>query len=81
MNALVIDPRAEQDRLEALHALDILDTPAEEAFDRLTQMAAELFDTPIDLISLVDEARQWFKSKVGLDATETDRSFSFCAHL
>jgi signal transduction histidine kinase len=68
----------EQKRLGALRAFNILDTPAEEAFDRVTQMAAELFDTPIALISLVDATRQWFKSKVGLEPLETPREVAFC---
>jgi signal transduction histidine kinase len=68
-------------RLEALKSMDILDTPAEEAFDRITRMAAELFDTPIALISLIDATRQWFKSKVGLyHPPETPRDVAFCHH-
>lgn len=70
--------RLERGRIEALRTLNILDTPAEEAFDRITRMAAELFDTPIALVSLVDETRQWFKSKVGLDPPETPREVAFC---
>ena len=70
--------RLEEARLEALQSLEILDTPAEEAFDRITRMAAELFETPIALISLVDASRQWFKSKVGVDPPETPRDVAFC---
>lgn len=70
----------EQERLLALQAMKILDTPAEESFDRLTRIAAAIFDVPIALVSLVDEDRQWFKSRVGLEVSETDRSISFCAH-
>lgn len=67
-------------RLEALRSLDILDTPAEERFDRLTRLARRLFDVPIALVSLVDQDRQWFKSAAGLDVRETDRDIAFCAH-
>ena len=67
-------------RLGALRDCDLLDTPPEAAFDRLAALAADLFDTPIGLVSLVDEDRQWFKARVGLDETETPREWSFCAH-
>jgi diguanylate cyclase (GGDEF)-like protein len=60
--------------------LDILDTPPEERFDRLTRVARRLFDTPIALMSLVDADRQWFKSRPGLDFPQTPREHSFCAH-
>ncbi|MBS7691183.1 hypothetical protein I0E98_14865 [Pseudomonas lalucatii] len=67
-------------RLAELRRYALLDSPAEQAYDDLTQLAAQLCDTPIALISLVDERRQWFKSRVGLDACETPREFAFCAH-
>lgn len=73
-------PENEKERLAALRALLILDTPPEQRFDRITQFAANEFDVPIVLISLVDENRQWFKSKVGLDVCETSRDLAFCAH-
>lgn len=73
-------PDDEALRLRALRALDILDTPAEERFDRLTRIAQRLFGVPIILVSLIDENRQWFKSKVGLALTETPRDVSFCGH-
>ncbi len=73
-------PEDEVLRLKALHALRILDTPADERFDRLTRIAARMFDVPTTSISLVDSDRQWFKSKQGLDANETPRQTSFCAH-
>lgn len=73
-------PRDEETRLRALRALDILDTPPEERFDRLTRIANRLFGVPIALVSLIDEDRQWFKSSVGLPATETSRDISFCGH-
>lgn len=73
-------PADEQERLTQLRALTILDTPPEERFDRVTRMAKRLFDVPISVVSIVDENRQWFKSCIGLDATETDRKISFCGH-
>ena len=73
-------PQDEQVRLEALRSLGVLDTPSEEQFDRLTRMAKRLFGVPIALVSLVDENRQWFKSRIGLDVTETPRDISFCGH-
>jgi phosphoribosyl 1,2-cyclic phosphodiesterase/DNA-binding response OmpR family regulator len=74
-------PGDEQQRLSSLRELQILDTPREERFDRVTRLAAALFDVPMALISLIDEDRQWFKSSVGLGpVTETPRDMSFCAH-
>ncbi|MDH3405704.1 MAG: PAS domain S-box protein [Gammaproteobacteria bacterium] len=74
------NPENETRRLAALHALRILDTPAEERFDRITRIAQKLFNVPIALVSLVDTKRQWFKSRIGLDAIETPRDISFCGH-
>ncbi|RME33558.1 MAG: sensor domain-containing diguanylate cyclase [Gammaproteobacteria bacterium] len=73
-------PRDETERLRALHSLNILDTPPEERFDRLTRIARRLFDVPIALVSLIDENRQWFKSNLGLEVRETPREISFCGH-
>lgn len=73
-------PHDEVARLETLRSLDVLDTPQEERFDRLTRMAKRLFNVPIALVSLVDENRQWFKSCVGLPVSETPRDISFCGH-
>ncbi len=73
-------PPNEAERLVELQALGILDTPPEERFDRITRIAQRVFDVPIALVSLVDEDRQWFKSRIGLEATETPREVSFCAH-
>lgn len=73
-------PALEDERMHALHALNILDTQPEERFDRLTRLARRLFDVPIALVSLVDSNRQWFKSCQGLAITETPRDVSFCAH-
>ena len=73
-------PMNEADRLRALRELAILDSNAEERFDRLTLLAQDLFQTPIALVSLVDSDRQWFKSRQGLAATETARDIAFCSH-
>jgi GAF domain-containing protein len=70
----------EVDRLQLLRSYGILDSEPEEEFDDITRAAALVCRTPIALISLVDESRQWFKSRVGVDATETSREISFCAH-
>ena len=79
MNSYPI-PINERERLDELHRLDILDTPPDEFFDRLTRLAAKACDSPIALISLIDGDRQWFKSRVGLDAQQTPREEAFCAH-
>jgi len=74
-------PVNEVARLAALNRYGVLDTPAEQAFDDITTVAAALCDVPIAAITLVDEHRQWFKADVGLgDTTETPRSVAFCAH-
>jgi PAS domain S-box-containing protein len=73
-------PPDEAARLAALRSLEILDTASEESFDELTALAASICQTPIALVSLVDEDRQWFKSRVGWMATATPRDVSFCAH-
>ncbi len=73
-------PPDETERLASLRALSILDTPAEERFDRITRVASHLFDVPVALISLVDMDRQWFKSCQGVSVAETPREISFCAH-
>jgi GAF domain-containing protein len=73
-------PTDDAQRLRALRDLRVLDTPAEERFDRVVRFAADEFGVPIALVSLVDEHRQWFKSKVGLDACSTARDVSLCGH-
>lgn len=67
-------------RLAALHAYCILDTDAEHSFDRISRAAADICRTPMAVISLVDEQRQWFKSTVGIEIRETPRDVSFCTH-
>jgi len=73
-------PGDERERMLALDALDLLDTPAEERFDRYTRLLTTVLSVPVALVSIVDDDRQWFKSRQGLDATETPRSVSFCGH-
>ncbi|RKH60210.1 GAF domain-containing sensor histidine kinase [Corallococcus aberystwythensis] len=73
-------PADEPRRLQALRSLCLLDTPAHERFDRIVRAASHLFRVPIALVSLIDENRQWFKARQGLDATETPRDVSFCGH-
>ncbi len=73
-------PQHEVTRLKVLWQYDVLDTVPEEVFDDLTELAARICEAPIALISLVDEDRQWFKSKVGITMKETSRDVSFCSH-
>jgi putative two-component system response regulator len=74
-------PDDEQERLKELQRYAILDSPPEVRFDRITRLAARLFDVPTAVISLVDEHRQWFKSTHGSDLRETPRDISFCTHV
>lgn len=73
-------PSDEAQRQKVLMLLELLDSPAEPFFDRITRLAAHVTGVPIALFSLLDTRRQWFKSKVGLDVAETAREYAFCAH-
>jgi len=73
-------PINEPRRLEELHRYGIIDTPDEPAYDRMTRLAARLLDAPVSLISLLDESRQWFKSRYGLDVRWTNREIAFCSY-
>ena len=73
-------PTNEVERLQRLKSYKILDTVAEPMFDDLTSLTSKLLDVPIVLISLLDEKRQWFKSKYGLEEPYTSRDISFCQY-
>lgn len=73
-------PDDEQLRLDTLASYQILDTPSDKSFDNLVRIAAEHFDVPISLVSLIDADRQWFKAATGLETPETPRDSAFCAH-
>jgi len=70
----------EKERLDALYRMELLDTPREEAFDRITRLAKSVLETPIVLVSLIDKNRQWFKSNQGMDASQSPRDVAFCDH-
>ena len=71
---------AEDERLRALYRYDVLDTPPEESFDRITRLAKLALQAPMAMVSLVDRDRQWFKSKQGTETSQTARNISFCTH-
>ncbi len=73
-------PKNESERLNSLRRLNILDTPLEERFERITRIVCRVLNVPIAAISLIDESRQWFKSIQGLTASETPREIAFCSH-
>ncbi len=73
-------PEDDAQRLAELHALGLLDSDPDPAFDRITRLASRMFGVPTALVSLVDRDRQWFKSRIGLNAPETTRDISFCGH-
>lgn len=73
-------PRNEEERLTLLRSLALLDTPQDERFERITRAAQRWFGVPIAALSIVDQARQWFKTQQGLDCSETPRDISFCGH-
>jgi len=76
----ITDTRANEKRLAALHRYDVLDTPREAAYDDITRLASHICQTPIALVSFVDNERQWFKSAVGIGVKETRADISLCAH-
>lgn len=73
-------PSNEEARIRSLHDHNLLDTGPEQVYDDITRLASEICGVPISLLTLVDENRQWFKSKLGIQDSETTRELSFCAH-
>ncbi len=73
-------PANERERVDALHRLNIVDTPRDADYDAIVRLIADVFETPIGFISFIDVERQWLKSEVGLGGCEASRSLSFCAH-
>ena len=77
---LNLDPERESQRLDDLRSLNLLDSEPEERFDRVTRLASEFFHVPTAYVAFLDEARQWFKSRVGICPGETERAVSFCQY-
>ena len=75
-----LPPEYEARRLQVLRSYQVLGTPEEQEFDDITALAAQICGTPMALITLVDESSQWFKAKVGLEATRTPLEHAFCTH-
>lgn len=75
-----VSPPEESGRIAVLHSLNILDTPSEERFDRLTRIAKRIFSVPIAMVTLIDTDRQWIKSRTGIEVQQTSRDVSFCGH-
>ncbi|MGE6607130.1 GAF domain-containing protein [Halomonas sp. NPDC076908] len=73
-------PPDEELRLAALYELELLDTPDEAAFDRITRLVAQILNVPISTVTLIDAERQWLKSRVGMEIRETTRKVGFCSH-
>ena len=75
-----LDPAVEHERLQDLHSLNLLDTPTEERFDRITRLAAEFFDVPLAYVAFIDHDRQWLKSRFGALPAEIPRELTFCRY-
>lgn len=73
-------PKNELARLQLLRSTGLLDSPPEVEYDNIVQLASEICQTPVAVISLVDDERQWFKSIIGIEANESPRRISFCGH-
>ncbi|MDG4883940.1 sensor domain-containing diguanylate cyclase [Mesorhizobium sp. WSM4884] len=77
---LAMEDVAEAERLEALNCFDVIDTPREEAFDRITRLIRNIFDVPVAIVSMIDGHRQWYKSYEGLENREVSRDETFCKY-
>ncbi|RYE18310.1 MAG: hypothetical protein EOP42_30870 [Sphingobacteriaceae bacterium] len=75
-----VNLKDEENRLKSLNSYDVLDSLPQQDFDDITCLASEICNTPISLITFIDDERQWFKSKYGLNISETPREHAFCAH-
>eukprot|EP01137_Pigoraptor_chileana_P014348 Opistho-2@68867 len=77
---IALHPANEAQRLARLHGLGILDTLPQKAFDDISALAQVICGTPVAMVTLIDRDRQWFKSRIGVDMTETSRELAFCSH-